>query len=130
MKKIHFAVVVALAPILVFAADTPFFKNSYEWFTPGPNSKHLKVTIEEVDRSDKSSVVEVSGATAGSDMSSAFILNGMCDLAKVRRQHFFQAKQVLKDPLTFEVSFLTTGPTSAAPPVNAMAPNVFSVAYC
>lgn len=121
----------ALPQVVTLAAESPLFQSSMSMRWVGePQSKAVKMTFEEVDRTDKTSVVEVSGVTAKADAFAGFLLGSMCDLAKTRRQRFFQAREISKDPLTYEVVFLTTPPDSAAVPVNAIAPNVFSVAYC
>lgn len=103
-------------------------------WVPDSDGKQLKLAFEEVDRTEHGSMVEVSGAgkqtPSQSDRSPGFILRSMCGLAKARSQRFFQARQVDKDPLTYEVRFLAAGSSSAARPLDAIAPNVFPVAYC
>lgn len=130
---IGLALAIALIPAAALAAGEPLFRTSMSW-VPDADGQQLKLAFEEVDRADKSSIVEVSGlgtrTQSQADRSSAFILSGMCSLAKIRKQGYFQARQIGSDPLTYEVKFLATGPESAAMPVDAIAPNMFSVAYC
>jgi hypothetical protein len=132
-KPTHLALVMALIPTVLLSAGDPMFRTSMSW-VPDSDGQQLKLAFEEVDRTDDSSIVEVSGAAKQTpsqmDRSSGFILRGMCGLAKARKQRFFQAKQIDKDPLTYEVRFLATGPASAAIPLDAIAPNVYSVAFC
>jgi hypothetical protein len=50
--------------------------------------------LEEVDRTDSSSVVEVTGTSRSNDHSASFLLNGMCGLAKARHLRYFQAREI------------------------------------
>jgi hypothetical protein len=128
MKTTNLLLVVALIPALTAAADAPLFNFSMPTL-PGKDGASGSMKFEEIDRTDKNSVVEVSGTTPGSDWSSTFLLYGMCGLAKARGQRYFQAKEIDSGPLTFEVTFPMTSPNSAVP-FNGIAPNVFPVSQC
>ncbi len=93
MKTKHLVSVVLLVPVLAFAAEAPFFKFSMS----GPLGKggaQVSMKFEEIDRTDTSSIAEVSGTTPGSDLSTGFLLNSMCGLAQARGERYFQAKEV------------------------------------
>ena len=129
MKKAILTCATALVPVLAMAADAPFFNFSMS----GPLGKggaQVSMKFEEVDRTEANSVVEVSGVAPDSDLSTGFLLNGMCGLATARGERYFQARQIDTDPLTFEVVFPKTMPNSAAAPVNGIAPSVFPVSQC
>jgi hypothetical protein len=128
MKKTTFAILIVLTPTLVLAANEPLFRKRGMAMDLGGQA--FSMTLEEVDRLEKSSVVEVTGAPAKSDAASAFILDGMCGLAKARGQRYFQARQIATQPLTFEISFPATGQSVASIPTDAIAPNVFAVSFC
>ncbi len=126
MKTTLLIPMAVLVPVLAVSADASFFNFSMS----GPLGKggtQVSMKFEEIDRTDKISVVEVSGTSAESNLSTGFLLNGMCGLARKRGQHYFQAKQVDSDPLTFEVTFPKTAPNSASIPASGIAPNVFPV---
>ena len=129
MKTKHLMFTLVLVPVLAMAADAPFFNFSMS----GPLGKggtQVSMKLEEIDRTETNSVVEVSGAAPNSDLSTGFLLNGMCGLATARGQRYFQAKQIDTDPLTFEVVFPKTAPNYASVPLNGIAPNVFPVSQC
>lgn len=132
-KPTRVVLVMALMPTLVLSAGDALFRTTMSW-VPDSDGQQLKLAFEEVDRTSDISVVEVSGAakqtSSQMDRSAGFILRGMCGLAKARKQRFFQAKEIDKDPLTYEIRFLATGPASDARPSDALAPNVYSVAFC
>ncbi len=115
--------------VLAAAADASFF--NFNMSGPlGKGGAQVSMKFEEVDRTDAISVVEVSGISPGLDLSTGFLLNGMCGLAKARGQRYFQAKEIDSIPLTFEVRFPRTAPNSASIPVSGIAPNVFPVSQC
>ena len=129
MKTTHLFAAMAMIPVLAIAADTAFFR--FDMSGPlGKGGTQVSMKFEEIDRSDTSSVVEVSGASPASDLSTGFLLNGMCGLAKARGQRYFQAKQIDSTPLTFEVAFPKTAPASVSAPPSGVAPNVFPVSQC
>jgi hypothetical protein len=129
MKTTHLLSAIVLAPILAMAADAPFF--TFNISGPlGKGGAQVSMKFEEIDRTDANSVVEVSGVAPNSDLSTGFLLNGMCGLATARGQRYFQAKQIDTDPVTFEVVFPKTAPNSASVPLNGIAPNVFPVSQC
>jgi hypothetical protein len=129
MKTTHLLSVVSLIPVLACAADASFY--SFSMSGPlGKGGAQVSMKFEEIDRTDTNSIVEVSGASPGSDLSTGFLLNGMCGLAKKRGQSYFQAKQVDTDPLTFEVTFPKTAPNSPSASLSGIAPNVFPVSQC
>lgn len=129
MKTRHLASMIVLLPALAIAAGSSFFSFSTPW-PQGESGKWVTMKIEEVDRTDSTSVVEVSGASRDTDSTAAFLLGGMCRLAKARGQRYFQAREIDSDPLTFEVTFPKTAPNSAVVPLSAIAPNVFPVSHC
>lgn len=129
MKTKCLVSVVLLISTLAIAADSSFYKFSTPW-PLGEGGKWVTMTLEEVDRTDTASIVEVSGTSRSSDTSGGFLLDAMCGLAKARGQRYFQAKEVDSDPLTFEVTFPKTAPNSASRPLSAIAPSVFPVSQC
>jgi hypothetical protein len=128
MKTTHLLSVTALIPLLAAAADPPLF--NYSLLTSGAPRDELPVKLREVSRTDTRSVVEISGATSELDAPKGFLLNGMCGLAKSRGQIYFQALEVRRDPLTYEVTFPTTAPFLASSPVSGISPNIFPVSRC
>lgn len=128
MKTGHLVSVAILIPTLAIAAGTALF--SYSSPVPMDGGKWATMKLEEVDRTDSSSIVEVSGAERSTDTSASFLLHGMCGLARARSQRYFQAKEIDTNPLTFEVTFPKTAPNTAKVPLSAMAPNVFPVSHC
>jgi hypothetical protein len=96
----------------------------------GKNGAQVSMKFEEIDRTETNSVVEVSGVAPNADLSTGFLLNGMCGLATARGQRYFQARQIDTDPLTFEVVFPKTAPNYTSVPLNGIAPNVFPVSQC
>ena len=129
MKTTQLTSLVALVPILALAADAPFYTFQMSG-SLGPGGSEVSMRFEEIDRTEESSFVEVSGTNRSSDLSTGFLLNGMCGLAKARNQRYFQARGVQSEPLTFEVTFPQTAPNSASIPMSGMAPNVFPVSQC
>lgn len=129
MKTKRLVLAVLLIPALVIAADSTFFSYSTPW-PLGEGGKWVTMKLEEVDRTDTTSIVEVSGTARSSDTSGSFLLNGMCGLAKARGQRYFQAKEIDNNPLTFEITFPKTAPNSASIPLSAITPNVFPVSQC
>lgn len=129
MKTSHLIFIAALVPAVALPADASLF--SFSMSGPlGKGGAQISMKFEEIDRTDGLSVVEVSGAPAGSDLSTGFLLNGMSGLARARTQRYFQARQIDADPLTFEVSFPLNAPGQRSQVLSGMAPDVFPVDRC
>lgn len=129
MKTMRPALAVILIPALAVASDSSLFSFSTPW-PLGEDGRWVTMKLEEVDRTDSNSIVEVSGTSRSGDTSAGFLLNAMCGLAKARGKRYFQAKEIDSDPLTFEVTFPMTAPNSASVPLSAIVPNVFPVSRC
>ena len=128
MKKEILAGLVLL-PTLAAAADDSLFSTKFSMAFGRPLTM-TTVTVEEVDRTDESSIIEVSAGSTDADLLSSAALAGLCGLARHRGERYIQARQLSTSPLTLEVNFPKAGPESALPPASAMAPNVFPVSRC
>lgn len=122
-----FAVVIALVPLIVVAADSPLIRLRLVGGF-GPNGDQSLLQIEEVTRTDNSSIVEVTGPPPGSDF--AFIVRlGFCKLAEARGKSSLQATQISNEPMRFEVKFTDALPTTPSTE-KASDPRVFPLMQC
>jgi hypothetical protein len=129
MKNTRVGLAVMLLPAFALAADSSLFSFRTQW-PLGKGGQWGAMNLEEVDRTDSTSIVEISGTSPSIDTSGGFLLTAMCELAKAREQRYFQAREIDSDPLTFEVTFPKTAPNTQARPVSAIAPSVFPVSRC
>jgi hypothetical protein len=129
MRTIHIALLAALVPVVAMAAGASL-NRSYMGGTLGPGGVEVNLTFEEVDRLESTSIVRVFTDSAGPDVISAFLLNGICGVAKARGEKYFRAKHLSNEPLTYEVSFPKADSTSDPAPTHWIAFKVFSVARC
>ncbi len=90
-------------------------------------AKPLKIDFTEIQRETGSSIVEVNLISGASVASSMFILKGMCTVMQSRSEHFFQSKQIEKNPIRYRITFpkkaLNTEPQDDAE-------KIFSVQEC
>lgn len=90
-------------------------------------AKPLKIDFTEIQREPGSSIVEVNLISGASVASSMFILKGMCTVMQSRSEHFFQSKQIEKNPIRYRITFpkkaLNTEPRDDAE-------KIFSVQEC
>lgn len=126
-KRIFLAAAASALPMLAVAASA-YYSTSLPLIHKGGAVTMVK--FQEVDRDEGNSIVEVSGLPSPSDLSSALLLSGVCGLAKARAEQFVQARQINKEPLTFEVTFPKTAPNQGALPTSALAPAVYPVSLC
>jgi hypothetical protein len=121
--------VLATIPILAFGAGEQLYSFGMAGQL-GTGGALVAMNFKEVDRTETESIVEVSGDRPASGVFTGFLLNGMCGLAKDRRERYFQATAIDANPLTFEVVFPSTAPATVSESLSGVAPNVFSVANC
>lgn len=129
VKRLHLVALAVFVSPLLAAADDTLFRATYNMVSGRPLTP-TSVTVEEVDRTDIASILEVSANNSDADLVSHAALVGLCGLARHRGERYIQARQLSKSPLTLEVTFPKVGAESAVPPASAMAPNVFPVARC
>lgn len=118
-----------LSPLLASAGESAFYRTTINMVSGRPLTVK-PVTIVEVDRTDSSSVVEITAGADAQDLLSSAALQGLCGLARHRGERYIQARQISQSPATFEVTFPKAGSNSSSPPASAMAPNVFPVSNC
>lgn len=129
MKRPTLLLTTAMFPLAALTAESAHFRTMITTVAGRPLVP-VSISVEEVDRTATSSVVEISSSVDAADALPSSALAGLCALARHRGERYIQAKQILQSPLTLEVTFPKVGSDSANPPTSAMAPNVFPVASC
>ena len=119
----------AMLPLLATGAEATLFRITLNMVSGKPLTP-TTVTVEEIDRTNKTSIIEVSTGASDPKLASAAALLGLCGLARHRGERYIQARQISQSPLTLEVTFPKVGSESATPPTSAMAPDVFPVSSC
>lgn len=128
--KILVASLLAILPsLLATGAEGTLFRTTFNMVSGRPLMP-TTVTVEEVDRTATSSVIEVSTGAGDPKLASEAAMLGLCGLARHRGERYIQARPISQSPLTLEVTFPKVGSESATPPTSAMAPNVFPVSGC
>lgn len=129
MKIPVVSLLVALPALLAMGAEGALFRTTFDMVSGRPLMP-TTVTVEEVDRTTTSSVIEVSTGSGDAKLASDAALLGLCALARHRGERYIQARPISQSPLTLEVTFPKVGSESASPPTSPMAPNVFPISSC
>jgi len=129
MKASVVSLVVILFPLSAPGAESALFHANFDLVFGRPLMP-VKVSVEEVDRTNTSSIIEVSTVVSDTKLASQAALLGACGVARHRGERYIQAKPIAQSPLTLEITFPKVGSNSATPPTSAMAPNVFPVSSC
>lgn len=129
MKRSTLLLAAAMFPLAALTAESVLFRTTITTVAGRPLVP-VSISVEEVDRTATYSVVEMSSSSDAADALPSSTLAGLCALARHRGERYIQAKQILRFPLTLEVTFPKVGSDSANPPMSALAPNVFPVANC
>lgn len=129
MKKSVVSLLVILLPLSAAGAESAPYRATFSMVFGRPLMP-VKVTVEEVDRTNTTSIIEVSTGVADTRLASEAALLGACGVARHRGERYIQAKPVSQSPLTLEITFPKVGSDSPTPPTSAMAPNVFPVSSC
>jgi hypothetical protein len=129
MKRLTLLLAAATLPFLAASAERALYRTTIATVTGRPLMP-VSITVEEVDRTATSSIIEVTSSADVTEALASSVLDGLCGLARNRGERYIQAKQVLLSPLTLEVTFPKVGSSTAKLPTSAMAPNVFPVSSC
>jgi len=115
------------------AADLVHFETKQ---APVENGKTLEMQFRELERSESSSIVEVTFVSGGSVSSSMFVLHGMCAVTRARGANYFTSEQVEGQPNRYKVTFPREGQApndrKTASHASSSRPeeHVFSIAEC
>lgn len=129
MKRSVVSLLTLLLPMVAVAAERTPFRTTYNLVSGRPLMP-VTVTVEEVDRTDTASIIEVSMSVTDAKLASEAALMAACGVARHRGERYIQVESIAQTPLTLEVSFPKVGSNSATPPTSAVAPNVFPVSGC
>jgi hypothetical protein len=129
MKKFVVSLLTFLPPLSAMGAEGGLYRTTFNMVSGRPLMP-TTITVEEVERTATSSVIEVSTATGDAKLAPEAAMYGLCGLARHRGERYIQARPISQSPLTLEVTFPKVGAESATPPTSAMAPNVFPVSNC
>lgn len=129
MKRLTLLLVAATLPFLAPSAESALYRTTIAAVSGRPLMP-VSITVEEVDRTDTSSIIEVTSSADVTEALSSSVLAGLCGLARNRGERYIQARQISLSPLTLEVTFPKVGSNTANVPTSAMAPNVFPVSSC
>lgn len=129
MKRTILSIMAILLPLWVTASEGALYRTTVNMVSGRPLMP-TSITVEEVERTPTTSVIEVSTSAGTEELVSSAALIGMCGLARKRGERYIQARQISRRPLTLEVTFPKVGSESSSPPASAVAPNIFPVASC
>jgi hypothetical protein len=71
-------------------------------------------TFREVERRSTSSIVDLVTETGSSVSSFAFVLRGMCGVARARGEQYFTGRTLSRSPIRMEIIFQNTAPDPAS----------------